>query len=84
VVKSMMLDGTYNKILNLETLQLDVNGDGIVELVFIGGANENTSAATYSIFYQPDNQKSNKTQYYSNGKLYTSMDEIPKNTKVPQ
>ena len=78
-VKEMMLDGTYNEILDLDILQLDINGDGVVELIFNGqSVSDDASEKSYSIFYH-DPQDKKRTQYYLNGKSYSSMDLMKKN-----
>jgi polar amino acid transport system substrate-binding protein len=77
-IKEMMLDGTYNKILNLDVLELDVNGDGVMELVFNANATEDdTSETSYSIFYYDPSDKK-RTQYYLNGKSYPSRSLVKK------
>ncbi|WP_115461898.1 substrate-binding periplasmic protein [Winogradskyella aurantiaca] len=78
-IKEMMLDGTYNRILDLDILQLDVNGDGVVELIFNGkNLSEDASEKSYSIFYY-DRSDKKRTQYYMNGKSYTSINLMKKN-----
>jgi len=78
-IKEMMLDGTYNRILDLDILQLDVNGDGVVELIFNGkNVSEDATEKSYSIFYY-DRSDKKRTQYYLNGKSYTSISLMKKN-----
>lgn len=78
-IKEMMLDGTYNRILDLDILQIDVNGDGIVELIFNGkNLSEDATEKSYSIFYY-DRSDKKRTQYYMNGKSYTSINLMKKN-----
>lgn len=78
-IKKMMLDGTYNQILNLDIVQLDVNGDGVVELIFNGNTvSEEATNSSYSIFYY-DRSDKKRTQYYLNGKSYNSLSLMKKN-----
>ncbi|WP_166960315.1 substrate-binding periplasmic protein [Yeosuana marina] len=82
-IKLMMLDGSYTKILNLESIQTDVNGDGIAELVinsdYIG---EKSPRISYNLFYDQRN-KSTSVEFFVNGKIYNSWDQVPKKQKTP-
>lgn len=82
-IKIMMKDGTYNKILGMDWVNVDINHDGNTELVLIGDAvGLNKPKETYSVFYGPNKPKG----YYINNVHYDSWDSIPDQykNKIPK
>lgn len=80
---AMIADGTYNEVLGLNWVRADVDGDGTMELV-LAGEKAGTEAPdnAYNIRYtEPSNQSG---QFYVNGKMYDSWNEVPNEYKVPQ
>jgi ABC-type amino acid transport substrate-binding protein len=77
-IDQMILDGSYTKMLNLQSIQTDVNGDGIYELVinsdYVG---EESPHTTYALFYD-QSTKGSETQYHIDGKIYNNWEQIPK------
>lgn len=81
-IAEMIADGTYNKILELNWIRADVDGDGQLELI-LAGDKAGTSAPdnTYNIHYSERTAGSDR--YYVDGKMYNSWDEVPDQYKVP-
>jgi len=83
-IAEMIADGTFNEILELNWIQADIDGDGVVELV-LGGDLAGTSAPQniYGLMMDESyRQKNEPKQYYVDGKLYESWDDIPKSYKL--
>ena len=83
-IAEMITDGTFNKILELNWIQADIDGDGVVELV-LGGDLAGTSAPEniYGLMMDESYRDQNgPKQYYVDGKLYESWDDIPKSYKL--
>lgn len=82
-ISKMISDGTYNKILELNWIVADVNGDGQTELIMSGEhAGGQAPGPSYNVFV--DTTRSNVDQthnYYINGVLYTSWEEVPAHYK---
>ncbi len=80
-ISSMMTDGSYNEILELNWVKADVDGDGTLELILAG--NEAGTAApdnSYNILYSEQNQTDGG--YYVDGTKYHSWDDVPNQYKV--
>lgn len=83
-IAEMMADGTFNDILELNWVQADIDGDGVVELV-LGGDLAGTSAPQniYGLMMDESfREKNGPKQYYIDGKMYESWDDIPKSYKL--
>ena len=83
-IAEMMADGTFNEILELNWVQADIDGDGVVELV-LGGDLAGTSAPQNIYGLMMDDtfrEKNGPKQYYIDGKMYESWDDIPKSYKL--
>ena len=81
----MIADGSYNRILQLNWIQADINGDGTTELVLNGTkAGAVAPNSSYSVLFNgesaPNNSKSGG--YYIDGKYYESWNEVPGKYKV--
>ncbi len=84
-IQKMIIDGTYHKILKLNWINMDIDGDGKMELVLRGNqaglkapiSSYNVSTETASIMKitSPDN-------YYINGVMYHGWDNVPTQFKV--
>lgn len=83
-IKKMLADGTYNRILKLNWIQADVDGDGKLELV--GGKNSAGAIATtneYTVNHSDSSQYpiASGNTYYINGKVYTNWEDVPADFK---
>jgi len=80
-IKTMMSDGSYNEILELNWVKADVDGDGEVELVLAGnkaGTSEPTDS--YNVLYSE--QGGDTEGFYVDGTKYKSWNEVPDSYKV--
>ena len=78
-IRAMAADGTYNRILQINWTQMDVDGDGYTEYV-LAGTEAGTSAPQrgYSIMFQGDQQgQTSSNSYYIDGKMYDGWDKVP-------
>lgn len=83
-IEEMVVDESFNRILELNWIQADVDGDGVTELVL--GSNMAGTAAPQNIYgLMMDNsykEKNGPKRYYIDGKLYEDWDNIPKSYKL--
>jgi len=83
----MIADGSYNRVLHLNWIKADIDGDGAVEMVLEGNKAGNTPPVnTYSVLLTQQNEitPGQKTKYYVGGNFYQSWEKIPKEYKVPK
>ena len=86
-VIKMIADGSYHRVLQLNWIQADVDGDGTVELVLNGNkAGDRPPQNTYSVFSssQSSSVSSQNTKYYIGGNFYQSWDKVPQEYKQAQ
>ena len=77
----MISDGSYNKILGLDCIQSDIDGDGIIELIFNGESiGEEKPNRAYTVFYEMA-YNNEQTNFYINGDRYKSWDDVPNKYK---
>jgi hypothetical protein len=82
-INIMMADGTYNKILRMNWIRADVDGDGRMELVLSGNrAGITEPDLAYNILHMPDTNQ--RGHYYIDGRLYENWNDVPNEYKVPQ
>ena len=82
-IKEMIKDGTYNRLLKLNWIQADIDGDGRLELILEGEeAGIKTPAASYSVLFQDDPSMKKNNRYYIDGALYDGWNKVPKKFKV--
>jgi ABC-type amino acid transport substrate-binding protein len=77
-IQKMMADGTYNRILKLNWIEADVDGDGLTELVPMSnqvGIQAPKSAYNVSASLKKDSSAFQRV--YIDGQLYESWDEVP-------
>ncbi|UCE94819.1 MAG: transporter substrate-binding domain-containing protein [Flavobacteriaceae bacterium] len=83
-IDEMLADESFNKILELNWVRADVDGDGKPELVL--GSNMAGSSAPKNIYgiMMDESYKSNNgpQRYYVDGKLYEDWDNVPKSYKL--
>lgn len=77
----MIADGTYNRILQINWIRADVDGDGKLELV--GGNNSGKAAPTssYDVWFETNSAPSNTNRYYVDGRVYQGWDNVPQQYK---
>ena len=78
----MISDGTYNKILQLNWIRADVDGDGKLEMV--GGDQTGKAAPTssYAVWFEDSSPSSTTNRYYVGGQIYQGWDNVPSQYKV--
>ncbi len=84
-IDAMLADGTYNRILQLNWIRADVDGDGRTELVLAGTkAGKSAPKTSYDVPSGSIAQQSEGpvNRYWINGKLYNSWGSVPKDYKV--
>ena len=84
-ISNMVTDGTYHKILELNWIQMDIDGDGNLELVLDGNqAGEESPTNTYGLFMDLSyaDKPNTPKRYFINGKLYEDWDNVPKSYKI--
>jgi polar amino acid transport system substrate-binding protein len=84
-IKIMIAEGVYNRILQLNWLASDVDGDGFPELV-LSGDKAGTSAPqhSYGITSQPGTSSDQVSRFVIDGRLYPTWESVPDIYKVPQ
>ncbi len=82
-IREMVADGTFNKILGLNWIKADVDGDGRLELVHGGfGAGPEAPASVYAMAGTADDTSGNAVdRFWIEGKMYESWDEVPERYK---
>jgi len=83
-IKEMIAEGTYNRILELNWITADVDGDGTMELILDGdAAGLAPPERSYGISAGPGMvvKPGLSTAYYIEGKKYSSWDDVPKEYK---
>ena len=82
----MLRDGSYNRILGIEWLEADVDGDGLSELIFQGThAGVEPPDADYRVLtskQQPKPEVEFQPDYIINGQRYDAWEFVPESFKV--
>ncbi len=85
-ILNMVVDGTYNRILELDWIKSDVDGDGIPEMITFN-KNNGSQAPKSGYDVMLSNQQTpyiGKERYYINGKVYEGWDTVPQEFKLPR
>lgn len=84
-IQIMIAEGTYNRILELNWVRADMDGDGTMELILDGNA-AGTAPPEYTYGVGSDQsmvkKQVNTDRYYINGKFYNSWDQVPQEYKT--
>ncbi|WFB36992.1 transporter substrate-binding domain-containing protein [Kiritimatiellota bacterium B12222] len=82
---TMLQDGSYQTILQLPWIRIDIDGDGKFELIYNGDqALSEVPLSHYQPFYHADEIEEEEERLYRvKGQLYDSWDDIPKSLKEP-
>ena len=81
-INTMMSDGTYNKILELNWIQSDVDGDGVLELVMHGDSAGREAPASYYKLMTETAMTESTERYYINGEVYDGWQVVPAKYKT--
>ena len=84
-IREMVADGTYNRILQLNWIRADVDGDGQLELIAgNSAAGPDAPGSAYSLFSgsEESDGSTDGPGYYIGGQLYTRWDEVPDDYKA--
>jgi hypothetical protein len=77
----MVADGTYNKILELNWIQADIDGDGQLEMVLNGNsAGKEAPRNVYGIDSARETM-GGAQKYYIDGQTYNGWDKVPQQYK---
>lgn len=84
-IRTMMADGTYSEILKVGWIRVDVDGDGLVELVAMGDrVGEMPPGSVYDVFGEiPEDAPAEKQRVFVKGNIYQGWDAIPDAYKGP-
>ena len=85
-ILKMVADGSYNRILRLNWIRTDMDGDGRVELVLAGNkAGSKAPTSSYDVFFKSSTAvtSSSKDRYYVDGRFYEGWEQVPQQYKVP-
>lgn len=78
----MIMDGAYNRILELNWIRADVDGDGKLEMIGGGHVGKAEPGSSYDVWFTESAPGPEGNQYYIDGKLYKSWDSVPQKYKV--
>ena len=81
----MLADGTYAEILQVGWIRVDVDGDGLHELVALGDmVGERPPGTVYDVFGEvPEETPIEKQRVFVQGNIYKGWDAIPDAYKGP-
>ncbi len=84
-IMAMIADGSYNRILQLNWVSTDIDGDGIPELVLNGNkAGLEAPSNSYTVKSNASATAENSSSYMIEGNKYPSWESVPKKYKVSQ
>ena len=76
-IHEMISDGTYNRILEINWIQHDVDGDGILELVMDGEHAGEDAPVNYYQVMSNYGLVADADRYYINGVMYDNWNSVP-------
>jgi len=84
-IRQLQADGTYSEILRVGWIRVDVDGDGLYELVPLGDhLGESPPGTVYDVFGEmPSNEPEDQQRIVIQGHLYEGWDAIPDRYKIP-
>ncbi|MDW7691054.1 transporter substrate-binding domain-containing protein [Flammeovirgaceae bacterium SG7u.111] len=84
-IMKMVVDGSYNRILKLNWINVDIDGDGKLEMVLNGKAGNSAPTSSYNVYLQnTPSTLSSSGGYYVGGNKYKNWDNVPQQYKQPQ
>ncbi len=79
----MVMDGSYNRILQVNWIRADVDGDGKLEMVPSGiHAGMAAPTSSYDVWFQNTSSPPLNDRYYIEGQIYQGWDTVPPEYKV--
>jgi polar amino acid transport system substrate-binding protein len=85
-IQRMQVDGTYNELLGLEWIRVDVDGDGRLDYVHgegaVGPERPEDSFAVMALL-EPGAAEEDSGSYYLGGKTYRRWDDVPYKDRDP-
>jgi len=81
-INKMMTDGTYNKILELNWIQSDIDGDGVLELVLHGDSAGRDAPVSYYKLMTETAMTEDSNRFYIDGKIYDDWQLVPTKYKT--
>lgn len=82
-LRGLLADGTYNKILQMDWIRADVDGDGKLELVSASNKiGKSPPSNSYSI--TSSTEQSGPDKYYVGGQMYSNWNQIPRQYKADE
>ncbi len=84
-IRGMLSDGTYAEILQVGWIRVDVDGDGLLELVALGDrVGERPPGTVYDVFGEiPEETPIEEQRVFVQGNIYKGWDAIPDAYKGP-
>ena len=82
----MIGDGTYNKILELNWISTDIDGDGQIELVLNGnraGISPPNKPYTIMVTNTKTSPMNTNNRFYIEGQVYSDWNTVPSHYKTP-
>jgi len=91
VVVDMMVDGSYHRLLHLDWIDADIDGDGLREFVpHDDQTGPDEPERPYALFYatgtayaEPSKKPDKKRRFYLGGKIYEGWSTVPAQYKAP-
>ena len=85
-LRGMIADGTYHRLLHVDWIRADVNGDGVAEYVprtdRVGAAEPQRVYALFTAPSSPDAPTTSKTGFYVGGNIYSDWASVPESYKT--
>ena len=78
----MISDGTYNRILQINWIRADVDGDGKLEMIGGNHAGQEAPTSSYNIWFDNSDPGLSTNRFYVNGQVYQGWDTVPAQYKV--
>lgn len=78
----MISDGTYNRILQLNWIKADVDGDGKLEMVGGNHGGKEAPTSSYNVWFENPDSAGSTNRYYVNGQIYQGWDTVPQQYKT--
>lgn len=84
-IRKMLGDGTYAKILQVGWIRVDIDGDGLYELVPLGEqVGQTPPSSIYDVFGEmPEEKEREKQRVVIKGNIYEGWDAIPEQFRHP-